>query len=85
MRNRLSAKLDKLEQRFAPKRPHIGRMIIRGKDPEPDEVLDQMVAAGEITDDQRDDVFFIIMNIVDPPNWDEQSPGLKKARPTSQT
>ena len=85
MRNRLTSKLDKLEQRIAPKKPPIGRMIIRGKDPEPDEVLDQMIAAGEITDDQRDDVLFIIMNIVDPPNWDEQSPGLKKASPTSHT
>lgn len=71
MRTRLGAKLDKLEQRLAPEKPLICRCIIEGEDPEPEEVLDQMVAAGEITDDQRDDVSFIQLVIVDPPNWEE--------------
>jgi len=66
MRNRLSTRLDKIEQRVAPEKPYICRQLIKGQDPEPEEVLDQMVADGEITEDQRDDVKFIIMHIVDP-------------------
>ena len=66
MRNRLITRLDKIEQRVAPEKPYICRQLIEGQDPEPEEVLDQMVADGEITEDQRDDVLFIIIHIVDP-------------------
>ena len=68
MRNRLSARLDKIEQRVTPEKPYICRRLIQGQDPEPEEVLDRMVADGEIKEDQRDDVMFIVRVIVDPPS-----------------
>jgi len=47
-----------------PPRRKIVRQIVDGVD-DPDEVLDRMVAAGEITADQRDDVCFIVFSVIE--------------------
>ena len=64
MRNRLSARLDRIEQRALPEKQPIYRRRMEGEDP--DVVLDRMVAAGEIGEDQRDDVNWIVRVIVEP-------------------
>ena len=78
MRNRLSARLDKIEQRALPEKEVIYRRRMEGEDA--DDVLNRMVATGEITEDQRDCVRWIERVIVRPKRQSEQSQGKTNAR-----
>jgi hypothetical protein len=68
----LKTRLEKLESRALPSR-HIVRQIIDGVD-DPKEVLDRMVAVGEIAEHERGDVSFIIWRVF-APIWDERPDG----------
>ena len=65
---KLASRLDKIEAALAAKHPpreRIVRCITDGVD-DPHEVLDRMVANGEIAEHQRGDVRFIMNSIVAP-------------------
>jgi hypothetical protein len=70
----LQTRLARLEQKIAARqRQQIVVQITEGKD-DPDEVLDRMIASGEITEHQRADVRFIQWRIV-APVWEMSADG----------
>jgi hypothetical protein len=68
----LKTRLEKLESTLAPRR-RIVRRVIEGVD-DPKEVLDRMVADGEIAEHEKGDVSFIIWRVF-APIWDERPDG----------
>ena len=72
----LVSRLDKIAATLAAKQPsrrEIVRQIIDGVDDQ-EVVLDRMVAGGEITEDQRSEVRFIVHHII-APIWETQPDG----------